>query len=99
MLINAILTLKRFGVHIDVEAGRALASESILSIPAVKQALDVARGAGKQAVVEALERLKKPYLLDDGSLVIPSTSPEKYWWWAGGQSVEQTKAELSTAAH
>jgi hypothetical protein len=35
-----------------------------------------------------------PHLLSDGTLVIPFSSPERYFWWQGGQSVRQTKQEL-----
>jgi hypothetical protein len=35
-----------------------------------------------------------PYLLADGTLVIPFDSPERYHWWKGGQSVRRTVAEL-----
>ena len=36
----------------------------------------------------------KPYLTDTGELIIPSSAPEQYKWWAGGQSVEETLTEL-----
>jgi hypothetical protein len=35
-----------------------------------------------------------PYLLADGTLVIPFDSPERYHWWKGGQSIRQTVGEL-----
>lgn len=35
-----------------------------------------------------------PHLLADGTLVIPFSSPERYHWWKGGQSVAATRAEL-----
>ena len=37
---------------------------------------------------------KLPYLLPDGTLVIPFNSPERYHWWKGGQSIRRTVAEL-----
>ena len=36
----------------------------------------------------------KPYIMHDGTLVIPFASDAKYHWWRGGQSVEQTRQEL-----
>ena len=35
-----------------------------------------------------------PFMMADGTLVIPFNSPERYHWWKGGQSVRQTLAEL-----
>jgi len=35
-----------------------------------------------------------PRLLSDGTLVIPFSSPDRYHWWKGGQSIRQTKEEL-----
>ena len=43
--------------------------------------------------------LPVPYLLSDGTLVIPFNSPERYHWWKGGQSVRQTRAELLAQCH
>ena len=41
---------------------------------------------------------KKPFTMPciepDGNLVIPFDSDPKYHWWKGGQSVEETIAEL-----
>ena len=37
-----------------------------------------------------------PYLLSDGTLVIPFNSPERYHWWTGGQSIRRTLAGLMT---
>jgi len=38
--------------------------------------------------------LRVPYLTSGGTLVIPFDSDPKYHWWKGGQSVEQTRAEV-----
>ena len=38
---------------------------------------------------------REPHLSPDGTLVIPFASDPKYHWWKpGGQSVEQTRAEV-----
>jgi hypothetical protein len=37
---------------------------------------------------------RMPFLMVDGTLVIPFESPERYHWWKGGQSVRETVAEL-----
>jgi hypothetical protein len=36
----------------------------------------------------------KPYVTEYGVLVIPWNSPQRYWYWAGGQSVCNTLKEL-----
>ena len=38
-----------------------------------------------------------PHFLPDGTLRIPFDSPEKYLYWKGGQSVSDTRAEVTTA--
>ena len=35
-----------------------------------------------------------PFLMADGTVVIPFNSPERYQWWWGGQPIRQTVAEL-----
>jgi len=35
-----------------------------------------------------------PFLAPDGSLVIPFGCAPRYHWWAGGQSVRETEAEV-----
>jgi hypothetical protein len=35
-----------------------------------------------------------PYLMLDGTLVIPFDSPPRFHWWKGGQSIAQTRAEV-----
>ena len=37
----------------------------------------------------------RPFINDRGELIIPPTSDPRYHWWAGGQSVAQTLAELN----
>src|ERR1041384_63678 len=39
-------------------------------------------------------KLRLPFLTTDGTLSIPFDSDPKYHWWKGGQSVEQTRAEV-----
>jgi hypothetical protein len=38
--------------------------------------------------------LRLPFLTAGGDLSIPFDSPERYHWWKGGQSVEQTRADV-----
>lgn len=37
---------------------------------------------------------KRPFFTADGTLSIPFDSDPKYHWWNGGQSVEQTRADV-----
>lgn len=37
---------------------------------------------------------RRPFLTPSGDLSIPFDSDPKYLWWKGGQSVEQTRAEV-----
>ena len=36
----------------------------------------------------------RPYLTDNGELIIPTDVPEKYKWWTGGQTAAKTLEEL-----
>jgi hypothetical protein len=40
------------------------------------------------------EIVRLPHLLSDGTLIIPFSAPERYYWWQGGQSVRRTMEEL-----
>jgi hypothetical protein len=40
----------------------------------------------------------RPYFNTRGDLVIPANSLPRYWYWAGGQSVSATLAEMSGSA-
>lgn len=40
---------------------------------------------------------KKPFLDNQGRLRIPLDAPDKYRWWAGGQSVFETLLELKAS--
>ena len=42
-------------------------------------------------------RLRNPYLDKNNTLRIPFDSDTKYHWWAGGQSIDDTLAELGVA--
>ena len=52
--------------------------------------------SGCKAGVPSVPKNKQlPYLLSDGTLVIPFNSPERYHWWKGGQSIRRTRAEMT----
>ena len=52
----------------------------------------------KEHKLEIIQFLKgrqpKPYLTPQEGLVIPFDSDPKYWWWARGQSIRETKDEI-----
>lgn len=41
------------------------------------------------------EKRDRPFIDNDGGLVIPFESDSRYRWWAGGQSVEETMKEIT----
>lgn len=41
--------------------------------------------------------LALPYLDEQNSLIIPFNAPEKYRWWQGGQSIEESLKELGAS--
>jgi hypothetical protein len=43
---------------------------------------------------EILALLTRPYINEQGELIIPFTADPKYHWWAGGQSIALTLQEL-----
>lgn len=51
------------------------------------------------ALVDELTKLEaglpKPYFNSCGDLVIPFNSPKRYHYWAGGQSLNETRKEIS----
>jgi len=40
------------------------------------------------------EKRDRPFIDNDGGLVIPFDSDKRYHWWAGGQSAEETLKEI-----
>jgi hypothetical protein len=43
---------------------------------------------------EPEEDVPLPYFNSIGDLVIPFDADPKYFWWAGGQSISETREEL-----
>ena len=69
--------------------------EGKLRVTAPAPLLDELREAlrmNKQAILATLTR---PYINTQGELIIPCTADRRYHWWAGGQSLAQTLAELN----
>jgi len=56
---------------------------------------DNEEGVPSVPVVQESERM--PHLTAGGTLAIPFTSPERYHWWKGGQSIAETFAEVLNA--
>jgi hypothetical protein len=51
----------------------------------------------REKKAEILSLLTKPYLNDQGELIIPLTVDPKYRWWSGGQSLYDTLRELGAS--
>ena len=45
---------------------------------------------------QGVRGVRMPYLTPGGALGIPFESPERFHWWKGGQSVEETRAEVES---
>lgn len=56
------------------------------------------REALRQHKAEVLALLTRPYINARGELIIPLTSPPRYHWWNGGQSIGATLRELHAPA-
>ncbi len=54
-------------------------------------------GHDKSLCMDHDTAIVKPYITADGVLVIPFDSDPKYFWWAGGQSIEQTLIEINAS--
>lgn len=64
-------------------------------VPSVPKSLRTATSLPESETgVPSIRIEKLPYLLGDGTLVIPFNSPERYHWWKGGQSIRRTLEEL-----
>lgn len=60
---------------------------------AVLSVLSGNQGGEVQPAVESQVRL--PFFTADGTLSIPFDSPERYHWWKGGQSIAETRNEIT----
>ncbi len=70
--------------RIEIQGVPVGASEPSEPVPLSAQAEEVVRS------------VRMPYLTPGGVLGIPFNSPERFHWWKGGQSVEQTRAEVES---
>jgi hypothetical protein len=82
--------LLKAGVELRVDSGRLLARSRLgEKIPAALLTLI------REHRDELIQELTCPRLDLAGRLIIPFGAPRKYHWWkAGGQSAEETRAEL-----
>lgn len=54
--------------------------------------------AGEEVAVDAAEDGVRPYIDDDGRLVVPAACAEEYRWWAkGGRSIGDILTELKVS--
>ena len=51
--------------------------------------------AQAQKLVDKIKPL--PHIDHSGTLIIPSDSPQKYYWWNRGQSIKDTLRELGAS--
>ena len=91
MTAHALLTdLQRQGFTL-----RPLAGGRVEVSPASKLPQEL-REQLRQCKGEVLALLNpRPYINDRGELIIPFASDPRYHWWAGGQSIAETLAELN----
>ena len=69
--------------------------EGKLAVKPAEKLTDSLRELIRQHKAEVLGLLTRPYINDRGELIIPFNCDPRYHWWAGGQSVAQTLAELN----
>ena len=82
--------------------GASEASELVEPVPlptGLKQGVRSVREGGAAVeppleLVQGVRSVRMPYLTPGGVLGIPIESPERFHWWKGGQSLEQTRAEV-----
>jgi len=58
------------------------------------QVISIPEGKAIKLVSDGRIKPIEPYVTDFGSLVIPSDSDRRFYWWDGGQSVCNTLKEL-----
>jgi hypothetical protein len=67
---------------------------SVPNVPTIEPCQQSETGVPSVPVLPGRGSVRLPYLTSAGDLVIPFSSPERYHWWKGGQSVRRTKQEL-----
>ena len=85
-----------------VPVGASEASELVEPVPlptGLKQGVRSVQEGGAAVeppleLVQGVRSVRMPYLTPGGVLGIPIESPERFHWWKGGQSLEQTRAEV-----
>ena len=51
----------------------------------------------KADVLAAMARCPRPYLTSRGELIVPHDADPKYYWWNGGQTIQETLEELGAS--
>ena len=87
--------LDRRGIKVWLMGGKVRVFPKLLLTGELKQMVL----ENRSALVEELTRIEasqpKPFFNRVGDLVIPFNSPQRYHWWAGGQSVKETILEIT----
>ncbi|HJP83226.1 MAG TPA: hypothetical protein VJ835_06935 [Fimbriimonadaceae bacterium] len=91
---NSILsTIESMGVRVRLHQGKLQVRE--LQPGAKLRAWpEIIRYSNELKTELAQSANRLPYIDKHKNLVIPFNSPEKYHWWAGGQSISETLMEL-----
>ncbi|MGE0821765.1 MAG: hypothetical protein AB7G75_34075 [Candidatus Binatia bacterium] len=91
--VQALLTqCRQLGVELIPTANDKLTIRAPSPLP------EVLVKALQQCKMAILTMLTAPHINTRGELIIPSNCDSRYRWWAGGQSVAQTLAELNAPA-
>ena len=88
-LLNSYMCSKKGTIDIPIDSTYTL-KEFSGGVRDVREEKEVEGAVETPKVGEIL-----PYFTSDGTLVIPFDSPERYHWWKSGQSVAQTRKEIS----
>jgi len=85
--MDALQKLQEYGVNVELVGTKLKLTPKHL---VTREVIELV----KKHKAEIVSTLRQPYIDGTGILVIPSECDEKYRWWAGGQSIQATLAEL-----
>jgi len=88
------VTLDGPDIKLRYPSGRAQPPEARALIEELRErkreAIEILKGADHKHEGP----LPLPFLAPDGGLVIPFSADPRFFWWKGGQSVEETEREV-----
>jgi len=94
MRASLLRTLQRQGLTFNRDGDDLIVKPTSAVTPQLRQIIKT----NKKVLLDTLRANLCPYLSGNDELILPHTADPRYHYWAGGQSLQRTLAELNAPA-